>query len=152
MTVSLTGGAAPDFTLVNQHGTPVTLSALRGAPVLVVFIPHAFSPVCTTEILDLRDSGQLRRDAKVTTLTIACDSVFSLKAWAESTRYADDVLSDFWPHGEVARAYGVFDEKAGQALRASFLVDAAGTVAWGMVNPEDAARPLDAYQAAIDAL
>lgn len=123
MSHPLIGEAAPDFTLINQAGTPITLSGLRETPVLVVFIPFAFSPLCTSEIIDLRDSGDLAPDDAVRVVTISCDSVFANRAWTDATQYKRDVLSDFWPHGAVCRAYGIFDEKAGRAVRASFLVD-----------------------------
>ncbi len=152
MTDTLVGQEAPDFTLVNQHGSPVTLSELRETPVLVVFIPFAFSPLCTSEILDLRDSGELGRDDAVKVLTISCDSVFANRAWTDSTQYQRDVLSDFWPHGAVTRAYGVFDEKVGRAVRASFLVDTTGVVRWATVNDVEHVRDVGDYTEAIGAL
>ncbi len=152
MTLPLVGEAAPDFTLVNQHETPITLSEVRQTPVLVVFIPFAFSPICTSEILDLRDSGELQRDDAVRVLTISCDSVFANRAWTDSTQYTRDVLSDFWPHGAISQAYGVFDKKVGRAVRASFLVDTAGIVRWSTVNEVDHGRDVGDYAEAISAL
>jgi peroxiredoxin len=148
----LIGLVAPDFTLTNQDGTPITLSGLRGTPVLVVFIPFAFSPLCTSEILDLRDSGEIAQDDVVRVLTISCDSVFANRAWTDSTQYKRDVLSDFWPHGAVCRAYGIFDETVGRAVRASFLIDAAGAVRWATVNDSDHVRDVGDYSEAIAAL
>jgi peroxiredoxin len=148
----LIGTLAPDFTLVNQAGTPVTLSGLRETPVLVVFIPFAFSPLCTSEIIDLRDSGDLAPEEAVRVVTISCDSVFANRAWTDATQYKRDVLSDFWPHGAVCRAYGIFDEKAGRAVRASFLVDAGGVVRWATVNDADHVRDVGDYAEAISAL
>ena len=152
MTHELVGHEAPDFTLVSQHGTPITLSEVRETPVLVVFIPFAFSPLCTSEILDLRDSGEIGQDDAVRVLTISCDSVFANRAWTDATGYKRDVLSDFWPHGAVTRAYGVFDEKVGRAVRASFLVDTAGVVRWAIVNDDDHVRDIGDYSEAIAAL
>ncbi len=152
MTHPLVGQEAPDFTLVNQHASPVTLSALRETPVLVVFIPFAFSPLCTTEILDLRDSGDLGEDESVRVLTISCDSVFANRAWTDATEYTRDVLSDFWPHGETCKAYGIFDEKVGRAVRASFLVDTGGIVRWAIVNDAEHVRAIGDYAAAIASL
>ncbi len=152
MSHPLIGSLAPDFTLVSQSGTPVTLSALRETPVLVVFIPFAFSPLCTSEIIDLRDSGDLAPEEAVRVVTISCDSVFANRAWTDATQYKRDVLSDFWPHGAVCRAYGIFDEKAGRAVRASFLVDTAGVVRWATVNDADHVRDVGDYAEAIAAL
>jgi peroxiredoxin len=148
----LVGKPAPDFTLVNQHGGPITLSELRGDPVLVVFIPFAFSPLCTSEIIDLRDAGEIGEDESVKVLTISCDSVFANRAWTDATLYERDVLSDFWPHGETCRAYGVFEEDKGRAVRASFLVDAEGIVRWAVVNDAEHVRDVRDYVGAIASL
>lgn len=152
MSHPLIGEAAPDFTLINQAGTPITLSGLRETPVLVVFIPFAFSPLCTSEIIDLRDSGDIAPEEAVRVVTISCDSVFANRAWTDATQYKRDVLSDFWPHGAVCRAYGIFDEKAGRAVRASFLVDTGGVVRWATVNDADHVRDVGDYAEAIAAL
>lgn len=146
------GDVAPDFTLQNVHGEPVTLSSLRGKPVAIVFFPFAFSGICTGELCELRDHIEIFDQAGVTLLAISCDSVFSLKAWADQEGYSFDLLSDFWPHGEVSRAYGVFDEKAGLAVRGTFLLDGDGVVRWSVVNQPGEARDFGAYQAAIAGL
>lgn len=143
------GDVAPDFTLLDTHGTPVTLSALRGAPVLVVFFPFAFSGICTGELCELRDNIADFETAGVTLLAVSCDAMYSLKAWAEQEDFSFDLLSDFWPHGEVARAYGVLDEERGLALRGSFLVDADGTIRWAVVNERGQRRDLSAYREAL---
>lgn len=146
------GDVAPDFTLEDTHGTPVRLSALRGAPVLVVFVPFAFSGRCTQELCELRDNLTDLDTAGVRLLVVSCDATFSLRAWAEHEGYTFTLLSDFWPHGEVARAYGVLDEENGLALRGSFLVDADGVVRWLVRNPRGVVRDLGAYRAAVSAL
>ncbi len=146
------GDVAPDFSLPDTHGTPVTLSGLRGGPVAAVFVPFAFSGTCTGELCDLRDNLSAFQDAGVHLLVVSCDPMFSLRAWAQAEGYGFDLLSDFWPHGEVARAFGVFDEERGRANRGSFLLDADGVVRWTVVNPAGEARPIAAYRQAIDAL
>lgn len=146
------GDVAPDFTLQNVHGEPVTLSSLRGKPVAIVFFPFAFSGICTGELCELRDHIEIFDQAGVTLLAISCDSVFSLKAWADQEGYSFDLLSDFWPHGEVSQAYGVFDEKAGLAVRGTFLLDGDGVVRWSVVNQPGEARDFGAYTAAIAGL
>jgi peroxiredoxin len=146
------GDVAPDLELVDTHGTPVSLSGLRGTPVVLVFIPFAFSGTCRGELCEIRDNIAAFDGAGVRVLAISCDSTFTLRAWKEQESYVFDLLSDFWPHGEAARAYGVFDEAHGRPLRGSFLVDADGVVRWSVVNPAGQARDRGAYRAAIAAL
>lgn len=143
------GQPAPDFTLRDVHGTPLTLSALRGQRVLLVFFPFAFSGICRGELRELQDNAPLFSDALVRVIAVSCDSLFALKAWAEQERYTFDVLSDFWPHGQVARSYGVFDEAAGIAVRGSFLLDEQGVVQWAVVNGRGQARDLSDYEQAL---
>jgi peroxiredoxin len=143
------GDPAPDFTLPDTHGTPTALSDLRGTPVLVVFVPFAFSGTCTSELCELRDNIEDFETAGVRLLVISTDAVFTLKAWQAAEGYQFDLLSDFWPHGEVARDYGVFDEGSGIALRGTFLIDADGIVRWCVVNPRGRARDLEDYRRAV---
>jgi len=88
----------------------------------------------------------------VRVFAVSCDPMFTQRAWAEQEGFGFDLLSDFWPHGAAAAAYGVFDEAGGNALRGSFLVDADGIVRWSVVNPRGRARDLGAYRAALAAL
>lgn len=146
------GDVAPDFQLKDQHGALVSLSSHRGSNVLVMFVPFAFTGICTNEVCAMRDAGPDVRAEGVTVLAITCDSMFSLKTWAEKEGLDYQVLSDFWPHGETARAYGVFDEQLGCALRGSFLIDAQGVVRWSVVNQLGDARSVADYRAALAAL
>ncbi len=145
----LLGQPAPDLTLDDTHGTPVTLSALHGTPVVLVFVPFAFSGTCTGELCELRDNIAAFDAAGVRLLVVSCDPMFTLRAWAAQEGYTFDLLSDFWPHGAVSRAYGVFDETQGIALRGSFLIDAEGVVRWSVLNPRGQARDLGGYRAAL---
>ncbi|WP_426567156.1 peroxiredoxin [Angustibacter sp. McL0619] len=147
------GDLAPDFTLKSQHGEAVSLSAFRGErAVLVVFYPFAFSGTCTGELCALRDDLSAFQNDDVQLLAVSCDPVFSLKAWAADQGYEFPLLSDFWPHGAAATAYGVFDTDAGRATRGTFLVDVEGKLAWSVVNGPGQARDPDAYRKAIAAL
>ncbi|EYR64917.1 hypothetical protein N866_02110 [Actinotalea ferrariae CF5-4] len=146
------GDAAPDVTLLDAHGSPVTLSGLRGGPVALVFYPFAFSRTCTTELCELRDNIEDFEAAGVRLLAVSCDPVPALRAWSEQEGFGYDLLSDFWPHGAAARAFGVFDDASGMALRGSFLVDGDGIVRWSLVNPRGVARDLGEYRAALAAL
>lgn len=143
------GAPAPDFTLPDTHGTPVHLADLRGEPVLLVFLPFAFSGICTSELCEIRDSIEDFEELGVRVLAVSCDSVFTLKAWQAAEGYTFDLLSDFWPHGSVSQAYGVFDDEHGLAVRGSFLIDADGIVRWSVVNERAKARNLDEYREAL---
>src|SRR3954451_5021389 len=139
MTVS-EGDTAPEFSLPDQDKQVVTLSELRGSPVLLVFYPFAFSGLCTGELCQLREELAAYTDAGVRVLALSTDPVFSLKAFREKEGFEFPLLSDFWPHRATAQAYGVLNEKAGMALRRTFLVDADGTVAFAEVNQPGDAR------------
>lgn len=145
MTHPLVGLPAPDFTLHDQDGITVTLSELRGTHVLLVFVPWAFSPVCTYEIEQLRDADDLNA-AEARILVINCDSTFVNQEWAYQNKFVGTLLSDFWPHGAVAREYGVFDDETGRARRGTFHVNADGVVDWVLVNPTGDARDLSEYR------
>jgi mycoredoxin-dependent peroxiredoxin len=124
-----TGQAAPDFTLKDQDGNDVTLSSFRGTQnVVIVFYPFTFTGVCEGELCSLRDDLSEFDAVKAQVLAISCDSRHSQKQWATQQGFTFPVLSDFWPHGAVARAYGVFNEKLGCANRATFVVDTDGEV------------------------
>ena len=143
------GEMVPDFASVDTHGTPVRLADLRGTPVVLVFVPFAFSGTCTGELCELRDNIEMFDEAGARLLVLSCDATYSQRAWKEQEGYPFDLLSDFWPHGEIARTYGVFDEEQGLAVRGSFLVDAAGVLRWVLVRPRTQKRDLDAYRAAL---
>jgi mycoredoxin-dependent peroxiredoxin len=150
--VPAVGGAAPDFELVNQYGEPVRLSSFRGRNVVLVFYPFAFSGICTGELCQLRDELAAYTDAGVKVAAISTDPVFSLKAFREKEGFDFPLLSDFWPHGATAQAYGVFNEKAGMALRGTFLVDADGNVAFAEVNQPGDAREQSGWKDAVGQL
>src|SRR5882762_3664857 len=120
------GSEAPDFTLRNQNNEEVTLSEFRGKQnVLVVFYPFAFSGICTGELCAVRDDiGSFQNDDV-------------------------PLLADFWPHGAVAQAYGVFEENRGMSLRGTFLVDRSGIVRFAEVNQPGEARDQGAWKKAL---
>jgi peroxiredoxin len=147
------GDQAPDFELKDQHGTPVRLSGFRGAKnVVLVFYPLAFSGVCSGELRAMRDDFPEVSGDDVELLTVSVDSGFSHRAWADAEHFNFALLSDFWPHGEVARSYGVFDENLGIATRGTFIIDKNGVVRWKVVNPVPQAREIAEYQKALAAL
>jgi peroxiredoxin len=144
------GDQAPDFELPDQHGTPVKLSSFRGSKnVVLVFYPLAFSPVCSGELCALREEfPEVDRD-DVALLTVSVDSLFTHRAWADAEHFQFPLLADFWPHGAVAKEYGVFDEARGLAVRGTFVIDKNGAVRWSVVNPIPQARDIADYQKAL---
>jgi len=146
------GRPAPGFDLKDQHGRSVSLADFAGKQaVALVFYPFAFSGICTRELCEIRDNLSVFTDKDVQVIGISCDPVHSLRAYAEAERYEFPLLSDFWPHGAVAQAYGVFNER-GMANRGTFLIDATGALRWSVVNGPGEARPLAAYREAVAAL
>jgi peroxiredoxin len=149
MTVEV-GQQAPDFTLSDYNKQEVTLSSFQGdKPVLLVFYPFAFSGICQGELCQLRDEFAEYDGQGVQVLGVSVDTPFSLKAWADQQGYQFPLLSDFWPHGEVAQRYGVFNEKAGLAVRGTFLIDKEGTVRFAEVNEPGQARDQQSWKKAV---
>jgi mycoredoxin-dependent peroxiredoxin len=144
------GDVAPDFTLKDQHGTDIKLSELRGKKnVVLVFYPLAFSGVCSGELCEMRDQFPEATGDDVELLTVSVDSIFVHKQWAEEQGYQFGLLSDFWPHGDVAKAYGVFDDERGIATRGTFIIDKSGVIRWMVVNAIPQARDLTEYKKAL---
>ena len=149
MTIEV-GDLAPDFELMDQDRTPVRLSSFRGSKsVVVVFYPLAFTGVCQGEMCAIRDSIEDFSSADVQVLAISVDSGPVHAKWAAEQGYTFPLLADFWPHGEVARSYGVLQEDIGLALRGTFIIDKQGVVAFKVVNAIPDARDLDDYRAVL---
>jgi peroxiredoxin len=145
--------AAPEFELLNQFGETVRLSQFRGVqPVALVFFPLAFTGICTGELCELRDNLDLFQKQGVELLAISVDSKATLRVFAEQEGYQFSLLADFWPHGAVARDYGVFLEDRGTATRATFVIDESGVIRSQFMTEPGTARPLEAYREALDAL
>jgi mycoredoxin-dependent peroxiredoxin len=147
------GGPAPDFTLRDQFGQDVTLSSYRGQKaVAILFYPYAFSGVCTGEMTGIRDrlADFMTFDTEV--FGISCDPIYAVRAFADQDGLNFPLLSDFWPHGEVARAYDVFDETLGCPRRSSYVVDKDGVVRWAVHNANPQGRDLDEHLAQLRAL
>jgi peroxiredoxin len=143
------GTEAPDFTLPDQHGSSHHLADLRGKRILLVFYPYAFTGTCTGEMAALSaNADRLRTDSKEV-FAISCDPVPALRVF--DTRYDIGIplLSDFWPHGAVASAYDAFDPARGSAVRASYVVDATGHVAWTVRSGLREARDIEESIAAL---
>ncbi|MFE2034171.1 peroxiredoxin [Streptomyces scopuliridis] len=154
------GAPAPDFELRDNHGRTVRLSDLRrsedgadgGKNVVLLFYPFAFTGVCTGELCALRDELPSFVNEDTQLLAVSNDSIHTLRVFGEQEGLEYPLLSDFWPHGAVSRAYGVFDEEKGCAVRGTFIIDKDGIVRWTVVNGLPDARDLDEYVKALAAL
>ncbi|MFC9732568.1 peroxiredoxin [Streptomyces roseolus] len=147
------GTKAPDFELKDNHGRTVRLSDYRGEKnVVLLFYPFAFTGVCTGELCELRDNLPTFVNDDTQLLAVSNDSIHTLRVFAEQEGLEYPLLSDFWKHGEASRAYGVFDEEKGCAVRGTFIIDKEGVVRWTVVNALPDARDLDAYVQALKAI
>lgn len=153
MTPLSVGDTAPAFALSNQFGKVVTLEELTAdRAALLVFYPFAFSGICTGELQEIRDDLARFQSEHVTTVAISCDPMFTLRAWDDAEAYFFPLLSDFWPHGEVARAYGVFEESGGFATRGTFLVVPDGTIAWSLTTSPGERRDFSGFHSTLAGL
>jgi peroxiredoxin len=152
-TEPLVGQVAPELTLKDQHGKTVSLSDYKGnRNVLIVFYPFAFSGICSGELSEIRDNlGDFQSD-DVQVLVVSCDHMFSQRAWSDVEGFFFPMLSDFWPHGGVSKAYGVFDQAGGFSTRGTFLIDREGIVRWTLVNGVSQKRDFSGYRAALQEL
>ena len=147
------GTEAPDFVLRDQNNQQVRLSDFRGQRnVLLVFYPLAFTGTCRGELCSVRDNLNDFANESVQILTVSVDSSPSHKVWAEQEGYQFPLLADFWPHGAVAAAYGVFNADRGYANRGTFIIDKAGIIRYAEENPPGQARDQDAWRKALAAL
>jgi mycoredoxin-dependent peroxiredoxin len=144
------GDVAPDFELKDQTGQPVRLSDYRGKKaVVLVFYPLTFTGVCEAEMCGIRDDIDTFRSDEVETLAVSVDSPPAHQRWAHEQGFDFPLLSDFWPHGEVAQTYGVFEEQLGIAARATFVIDRDGKVVYTDRNPVPETRDQDRWRKAL---
>jgi peroxiredoxin len=136
-----TGSRAPDFDLHVEGSTHVRLADFRGRRnVLLVFHPFAWTAICEEEARDLQENLPSFEAAETDVVLVASDPPASRQAWKEHLGLTYTLASDFWPHGEAARAYGVFDEERGAPVRGTFLIDKDGVVVWSLVKDADTRR------------
>ena len=136
-----TGSEAPDFDLEVDRARRARLADFRGERnVLLVFHPFAWTPVCEEEALDLQANLPSFASADTEVVLVSCDPAPSRQAWREKLGLEYTLASDFWPHGEAAKAYGVFDAQSGSPVRGTFLIDKQGVVVWSLVKEDNARR------------
>jgi mycoredoxin-dependent peroxiredoxin len=147
------GTAAPDFALKDQHGQTTTLASFQGAKnVLLVFFPLAFTGLCQGELDEIRDHLDRYQNADVQVLTVSVGPPPTHKVWATQSGFTFPVLSDFWPHGAVAEAYGVFNADSGFPNRGTFLIDTAGVIRFAEVKAPGEARDQAVWVSALEAV
>jgi peroxiredoxin len=144
------GARAPNFTLKDQNNQEVQLSDFRGRKaVLLVFYPLAFTGTCQGELTEIKENLSEYANEHIQVLTISVDSPYSHKVWAEREGYDFPLLADFWPHGAVAQAYGVFHDKAGFANRGTFVIDKDGVVRFAEVQGPGESRDQKRWRSAL---
>ena len=136
-----TGSEAPAFDLEVNGSERVRLADFRGRRnVLLVFHPFAWTPICEEEARDLQENLPAFESAETDVVLVSCDAAPARQAWKEKLGLTYTLAADFWPHGEAATAYGVFDDSAGAPVRGTFLIDKNGVVVWSLVNDADTRR------------
>jgi peroxiredoxin len=146
------GMPAPDFTLFGSLTETVSLSTLRGAPVILAFYPADFSPVCSDQ-MSLYEVVRPEFDRyQAALLALSVDGVWCHRAFAHERHIQFPLLSDFEPKGETARRYGAYNISEGTAERALFVLDHAGSVAWNYLSPAGVNPGADGILNALDAL
>jgi peroxiredoxin len=146
------GTQAPDFSLSSKPGTELRLSDLRGRPVILVFYPADWSPVCGDELALYNEVLPEFRRHEAEVLGISVDGVWCHQAYAAARHLEFPLLSDFEPKGAVSRAYGAYRIKDGFSERALFLVDREGVIRWSYLSPVDVNPGVDGVLDALDAL
>jgi peroxiredoxin len=135
MTVLKAGTVAPDFVLPSTPDQKVSLSELRGKPVVLVFYPADWSPVCSDQLGLYNELLPEFAEFNAQIIGISVDGIWCHLAFAKDRKFHTPLLADFEPKGAVAKLYGVYDEKVGEAERALFVIDGAGVVRWSYVSP-----------------
>lgn len=143
MTVVAVGDRVEAFDGVNQFGQGVAVGS--GSPWLIFFYPFAFTGICSSELRMLEDMRRPLRDLGVRLAAVSCDSMFALRVFSDAEHFSFDLVSDHWPHGEIANRFGVFDGQRGCALRGSFLLDRESTVRWRTIQDLGQPRDLPAH-------
>ena len=144
------GTAAPGFRLLNQNREPVSLADLKGSTSVLVFIPYAFTRTCQGELCQIRDEAAVFNDVNAKVVAITCNTLHANRVWAEQQGFEFDILSDFWPHGAVAREYETFNETFGYAERTTYFLNHEGVIT-GVSRSENLgeARDFDDYRRAL---
>ncbi|WP_067497644.1 peroxiredoxin [Actinoplanes sp. TFC3] len=143
------GSPAPSFTLKDQNNQEISLADFQGRKaVLLVFYPLAFTGTCQGELAEIQENYSEYSNDYIQVLTVSVDSVYSHKVWADREGFTFPLLADFWPHGAVAQAYGVFNDQAGFANRGTFVIDKEGVVRFAQLQGPGEARDQNTWRSA----
>lgn len=130
------GSFAPDFSLKDQNGNIIQMSQFKGKKILLSFHPLAWTFVCANQMKSLEENYDEFEKLNTVPLGLSVDSVPSKKAWADSLGLKKlKILSDFWPHGDVAKLYDIFREKDGFSERANIIIDEGGKIIFFKIYP-----------------
>lgn len=136
MTPIQVGAAAPDFTAKDNKNQDITLSSYKGKKVLLSWHPIAWTPVCTDQMRALETNYEKFQSLNTVPLGFSVDPQPCKEVWATAIQIKNVSLpSDFWPHGKIARDYGIFDESSGMSKRVNIIIDEEGKVQWIKVYP-----------------
>ena len=129
------GTRAPEFNLPTTPNQKVSLRDFRGQPVVLVFYPEDWSPICGNQLALYNQILPTFKEHGAAVLGISTDSAWSHLAFAEQKNIQFPLLSDFEPKGEAAKQYGVYRQEGGTSERALFLIDEDGVIRWSYVSP-----------------
>jgi peroxiredoxin len=146
------GTEAPDFTLTSAPDETITLSDLRGQPVILAFYPADWSPTCSDQMALYNEVLEMFEEHGAKLLGISVDGKWCHKAFKENRGLRFDLLADFEPKGEVARRYGAYDYEKGRAERALFVLDADGVIRWSYLSPSSVNPGADGILQALEDL
>jgi peroxiredoxin len=146
------GQPAPDFTLPSAPDKTLTLSSLRGRPVILAFYPADWSPVCGEQVVLYNEVLPEFQQYGAELLGISVDSAWCHKAFADNRHLTFPLLADFEPKGEVSRAYGAYVDKRGFSARVLFVIDAAGLIHWSYESPLQTNPGADGILSALESL
>ena len=146
------GTLAPDFTLPSSTGGTTSLGDFRGQPVVLVFYPADWSPVCGDQVVLYNELLSIFEEYKAQVLGISVDGIWCHRAFAKARNLDFPLLADFEPKGAVAQDYGVYREADGVSERALFVIDAQGIVRWSYISPIDVNPGADGILAALETL
>jgi peroxiredoxin len=146
------GTEAPDFTLNSTPDQKVSLSDFRGRPVVLVFYPADWSPVCGDQVALYNEMLGEFSESNAQVLGISVDGAWCHLAFAKDRRLHFPLLADFEPKGEVSKKYGAYHDELGESARALFVLDANGVIRWNHLSPDGVNPGADGILRALDAL
>lgn len=146
------GTKAPDFTLNSTPDQKVSLSDFRGRPVVLVFYPADWSPVCGDQVALYNEMLDEFAESNAQVIGVSVDGAWCHLAFAKDRHLHFPLLSDFEPKGEVSKKYGAYHDDVGESSRSLFVLDAAGVIRWSHLSPDGVNPGADGILKALDVL